>query len=135
MRATPRVTPSLAADLNITPMLDILLVLLIIFMAAVMQVRRSHDVQLPRPCAGACNDAPQIVLEVMPGPTYRVNSEVVAPHALLARLREIYRGRPSKVMQLAGDPSVTYQQVVTAMDIASQAGVLVIGAMPKKPPR
>jgi biopolymer transport protein ExbD len=119
-------------ELNVTPMLDVLLVLLIIFMAAVIQIHRSIDVTLPIPCGGTCNagDAP-IVLEVLPGPAYRVNQKPIPSSELLGYLRGIYNGRPDKIIQVAGQPTVRYDDIVHAIDIAKSAGVHGVGIVPK----
>jgi biopolymer transport protein ExbD len=108
-------------------MLDVLLVLLVIFMASI-QARRTMDVQLPAPCVGTCRggDTP-IVLEVLPGRHYRLNSAPIAEADLLERLRAVYAGRPDKVLQVAGSRSAVYQDVLDAMDVARGAGVQVIG--------
>jgi len=120
------------AEPNITPMIDVLLVLLIVFMMMAVQVHRSIDVQLPEPCIGACTSgAPPIVLEVLPGPTYRLNQRLIAGTSLLGELATTYRGRPDKKIQVAGRPGVRYADVVNAMDIAKSAGATVIGIMPK----
>ena len=117
----------LSSELNVTPMLDVLLVLLVIFMASV-QARRAMDVQLPVPCVGVCRggDTP-IVLEVLPGRTYRLNSAPLSEADLPARLRAVYAGRPDKVLQVAGARNAVYQDVLSAMDVARGAGVQVIG--------
>ena len=122
-------------ELNVTPMLDVLLVLLIIFMAAVIQIHRTIDVNLPVPCGGTCNtgDTP-IVLEVLPGPAYRVNQKPIAASELLAYLRGIYNGRPDKIIQVAGQPTVRYDDIVHAIDIAKSAGVHAVGIAPKELP-
>ncbi|MGH7615636.1 MAG: ExbD/TolR family protein [Gemmatimonadaceae bacterium] len=114
-------------ELNVTPMLDVLLVLLIIFMAAVMQVHRTIDVNLPIPCSGACTGDAPIVLEVLQGPAYRVNQRPVAANELLAYLTGVYRGRPDKIIQVAGDPHAKYADIVRALDIAKSAGVKILG--------
>ena len=62
MNASARIFPS--AELNVTPMIDVLLVLLIVFMLAVVRVHRTMDVQLPQPCGPACTGDDGIVLEV-----------------------------------------------------------------------
>jgi biopolymer transport protein TolR len=116
---------------NVTPMLDVLLVLLIVFMSVVIQVHRSIDVNLPQTCSGACQGAVQIVLEIRPGPTYRINSTDVPRHRLAEYLRMIYGPRPDKTLQVAGYPGVRYNDVVAAMDVAKSAGVLVVGIEPK----
>ena len=116
---------------NVTPMLDVLLVLLIVFMSVVIQVHRTIDVNLPQTCTGACVGAVQIVLEIRPGPTYRINSIDVPRQHLADYIRTIYNPRPDKTLQIAGYPGVRYDDVVGAMDVAKSAGVLVIGIAPK----
>jgi biopolymer transport protein TolR len=120
-----------SAEPNVTPMLDVLLVLLIIFLAASVRIVPTMDVQLPEPCVGACAGGSAIVLEVLPGPTYRINNTPVEAPQLAARITDIYRGRPDKTIQVAGSPRVSYATVVEAMDIAKSSGVTVIGVSPK----
>lgn len=119
------------AEPNVTPMIDVLLVLLIVFMMVAIQVHRSIDVQLPEPCVAACNGAPPIVLEVLPGPSYRLNQRAIAGPNLLAELTATYRGRPDKTIQVAGTAGVRYDAVVNAMDVAKSAGATAIGIVPK----
>jgi biopolymer transport protein ExbD len=122
---------------NVTPMIDVLLVLLIIFMIIVPNARKAIDVQLPDPTpatAPANAVSNQIVLEVLPGGTYAINKQPVAHDALLERLKSIYDPRPEKIIFVKGDPNVTYQDVITAMDLARAAGVKVIGMPPRDTP-
>ena len=119
---------------NVTPMIDVLLVLLIIFMLIVPQSRKAIDVQLPDPTpttAPANANVDQIVLEVMPNGQYSVNKQPVPKDRLFTRLKEIYDPRPDKIIFVKGDPKVTYQDVINAMDLARGAGVKVIGIPPK----
>ena len=119
---------------NVTPMIDVLLVLLIIFMMIIPLSRKAIDVQLPdpTPTKQPPNAKPdQIVLEVLPGPTFAINKAPVTKEALGDRITEIYKDRPEKIMFLKGDPEVTYQDVIFAMDKARGGGVKVIGATPK----
>lgn len=120
-----------SAEPNVTPMIDVLLVLLIVFMVVVVQVYHTMDVRLPIPCTGTCNGDAPIILEVLPGPAYRINHTDVAPGALADQLRALYAPRPEKIIQVAGHPGVRYQDVMAAMDIARSAGVRVIGIPPK----
>ena len=124
----------LTNDINVTPMIDVLLVLLIIFMMIVPQARKAIDLQLPDPTPAAANSMAnpnQIVLEVLPGGSFAINKEAVSKERLAARLREIFDPRPDKIIFVKGDPEVTYQDVIFAMDLARGAGVKVIGVPPK----
>ena len=119
---------------NVTPMIDVLLVLLIIFMMVIPMSRRAIDLQLPDPSPQMAQpNAPvdQIVLEVMKGEQFAINKKAVAKADLFNELKGIYEGRPDKIIFIKGDPTIKYQEVIWAMDQARGAGVLVIGAAPK----
>ena len=120
---------------NVVPMIDVLLVLLIIFMAAVPSMRKAIDLQLPdpTPSSAPATQSDQIVLEVGPNDYFAVNKEVVSRENLPARLKEIYDPRPDKIIFVKGDPKVKYETVIWAMDVARGAGVKVIGVPPKDP--
>ncbi|MDP9177900.1 MAG: biopolymer transporter ExbD [Gemmatimonadota bacterium] len=125
----------LTNDINVTPMIDVLLVLLIIFMLVVPMSRKAIDLQLPDPTEQQSSETPppQIVLEVMPGEKYFVNKEPIPKDRLPARLKEIYDPRPEKIIFVKGAPKgVKYEQVIYAMDVARGAGVKVIGVSPKE---
>jgi biopolymer transport protein ExbD len=130
MTAVPQFTRS--AEPNLTPMIDVLLVVIIVFMVAMVRVQRAMDVQLPEPCTALCGQSPPIVLEVLPGPRYRINRRDIASADLGRELRRIYEARPEKIIQVAGNPKARYADVVTAMDVAKSAGVRVIGIVPKE---
>jgi len=121
----------LNGDINVTPFLDVLLVLIITFMAA-MTARKAMDAQLPVQCAtGTCaGQGDAIVLEVLANGGYRLNSAPVPATSLRARLRDVYSDRPDKVLQVAGHRGARYQDVLSAMDIAKTAGVTVISLPP-----
>jgi biopolymer transport protein ExbD len=120
----------LSNEINVTPMIDVLLVLLI--------MRKAIDIQLPDPTPSvqpfnAKSD--QIVLEVKPGGQYSINTrEVTGQDNLKKQLKDIYDPRPEKIIFVKGDPKVKYADVIEAMDIARGAGVKVIGVPPKDIP-
>ncbi len=119
------------SDINITPMIDVLLVLLVIFMLAQQVLMKSVDVQLPKDQPNQPQqpqDQDNIILEIDPD-GYKVNTKPVAEAGLAPFLTQIYTGRPKKVIFVKADGRVKYQQVIHAMDVARGAGVKVIGAV------
>jgi biopolymer transport protein TolR len=124
----------LTNDINVTPMIDVLLVLLIIFMIVIPMSRKAIDLQLPDPTPQADQSGPppsQIVLEVLPGNVFKINTGPVLKDKLADSLTALYRDRPEKVIFVKGDPKVKYSDVIWAMDAARGAGVKVIGVPPK----
>ena len=117
-------------DINMTPMIDVLLVLLVIFMIMQPMLQRSIDIQLPvekdEPTAPA---VPPIVLEMFPGGQYLLNKSPVPAAQLQARLFEVYSNRPDRVLFVKADGAVKYGEVITVMDYARGAGVEVLGAV------
>ncbi|HXY32096.1 MAG TPA: biopolymer transporter ExbD [Gemmatimonadaceae bacterium] len=120
---------------NVTPMIDVLLVLLIIFIMAVQNLRKAIDVQLPDPNPQQVQSPQQmnqIVLQVLPNGVFKINNEETPKANLASRLKEIYDPRPDKIIFIKGDPAVKYQDVIYAMDVSRGAGVKVIGMAPKQ---
>src|SRR3954447_7732053 len=97
----------LTNDINVTPMIDVLLVLLIIFMMVIPMSRKAIDLQLPDPTPDNTPQGPppsQIVLEVLPNNVFRVNSQPIDRRDLPKRLKEIFDPRPDKIIFIKGDP-------------------------------
>lgn len=121
----------LNADINVTPFLDVLLVLIITFLAAT-SARKTMDAQLPVPCTGACaGDGHPIVLEVLAS-GFLLNRQPVTAANLRETLRSVFEGRPEKIIHIAGHREVSYQRVLGAMDEARSAGVTVIAIPPSE---
>ena len=118
--------------INMTPMIDVLLVLLIIFMVVQQGLQRGVPVQVPPPAQDQPSDAPeQIVLEVAPGGAYLLNRKPVPAGALESTLARVFAPRPRKVLFVKGDERVAYADVVRAVDISRSAGVAVVGLVPR----
>jgi biopolymer transport protein ExbD/biopolymer transport protein TolR len=124
--ATTQSTNSEVADINITPMIDVLLVLLVIFIIVQMNMQRTFDIQLPVDDRG--DQRPSILMEIVPGGV-SVNTRSVPPAGLEAYLRDVYRNRPDKVIFVKAAPDVSYGEVIGYIDSARAAGVTVVGAV------
>lgn len=121
---------NLTAEINVTPFLDVLLVLIITFLAATT-ARKALDAQLSQPCAVGCDTGgSSIVLEVLADGSYRLNRQPISAQQLMPTLHTAYDARPEKTLQVAGHRDASYQQVLSAMDLARSAGVRVIGIPP-----
>jgi biopolymer transport protein TolR len=124
---------AMTSEPNVTPFLDVLLVLLILFMFLCLNQQRIMTAQIPDPSARPTDTAVPIVLEVKPNSMYAINTEPVSARDLERRLQSIYAGRPTRTIVVRGMSGVRYQDVITAMDIARGAGVSVVALATRYP--
>jgi biopolymer transport protein TolR len=123
-------TGNTVSDPNMTPMIDVLLVLLVIFMVAQPMLQRSIDIQLPLESdQNAAQGIPPIILEVMRDGSYQLNTQPIPKNALAQRLAEVFAGRGDKVMFVKGFDELKFGDYMTTMDIAKGAGVEVLGTV------
>jgi biopolymer transport protein TolR len=122
------------SDINVTPMIDVLLVLLIIFMITQPLSRMALDVQVPPPDTPQTTKAPpsQIVLELADGGGYSINGQPVPRDQLDTQIHAIYDQRPAKLLFIKAGQNRLYQDVIDAMDVARGAGVQIIGFTPRE---
>ncbi len=125
------------SDMNIVPLIDVLLVLLIIFMVITPLTPKGLEALVPQPPPPGAQPDPElqaktVVVQVGVGGTLKINQEESSWATLGTRLEEIFKTRAERIAFIKGDDNVEFQHVARAIDIMRQSGIEKVGLMTAK---
>ena len=123
----------LQSEINITPLVDVVLVLLVIFMVVTPLLKQEVPLELPlADNSRTTQDLTQLTLTIAADGGVLLNSQPMLREALVTQLQAIYAERDDKTIFLEADRNLSYGQVVDVMDDCKAAGVTAIGVITKR---
>ena len=123
----------LQSEINITPLVDVILVLLVIFMVVTPLLKQEVPIELPlADNSRTTQDLTQLTLTIAADGGVLLNSQPMLREALVTQLQAIYAERADKTIFLEADRNLSYGQVVDVMDDCKAAGVTAIGVITKR---
>jgi biopolymer transport protein TolR len=123
------------SQINVTPLVDVMLVLLIIFMVTAPILQQGVSVELPKVAAGPlAGQEEQLVVNVGKAGQVYLNDTAMTPDELTAKLRAIASARPDRQLYVRADQGVPYGQVMRVMGAVRDAGLVRVGLVTEPPP-
>jgi len=129
---------TMLGEINVTPLVDVVLVLLLVFMVTAPMMSRGIDVSLPVANQPRADEEDRVTVSVNASERIYIGDQLVTPAMLEDRLRSMMEGRTSKVVYLRADEALRYGRVITVVDTIKRAGVEQIGfvyVLPAEKPR
>jgi biopolymer transport protein TolR len=123
-----RSVPTTLAEINVTPLVDVMLVLLIVFMISAPLMQQGIQVDLPKANAGAMTEAPdQLVLVINKSRQIMISEHIIPPGTLLKKLEAIVAAKPKIEVVIQADQSVIYGYIAQVMSEVKRAGISRVG--------